>query len=668
VMDSFNGPGDSWLASNATTTDGNNAEAFADLDGNNVFSAGDVRPSVRAGRILNFTYDHTLEPLATPNQSNAASVNAFYVVNWLHDWFYDSGFTEATRNAQHDNLGRGGIANDRLLIAAQAGANAALRNNATMATPADGARPRMRMFLWTAGADPLLIGPSGVIPSDTFNAGPRTFSVTGDLIVGIDATAPTDDGCQPLTNVTGKIVLLTFAAQCNSQVSVNNARAGGAIGVLLADGELDTPRAFGGSAAANLPGLVTGRSAGLALKDALGNGPVTITLESTARGPERDGDLDNGVIAHEWGHYMHRRLAVGCNSQQCGGMSEGWGDFMTILMMVREGDNREGAYAVGYYALADGTPDTAYFGIRRFPYSIDRTKNDLSFRHIQDGVALPTTTPGLPGGVNSEVHNAGEIWTTMMWEVFNILADAHGITVARRRTTDYTVAGLLLTPPAATFTEARDAILAGASALDTDDMILMAGAFAGRGLGSCAVSPPRNSATNTGVVESGTIAARLTAGTPTVTDDGARADRDGILEPGESGTLHLTVANGSVLAAEQVVLSATTTTPGVTISAPRPALGALPPFSSSDLTIGISVASSVPNGTSVTVNLHVGADNTCVRAGFDVPMTITIGTPTVAAAIDPTTGVSLAPGAIRSAPATSLANFDRAVCIVQDTP
>ena len=59
---------------------------------------------------------------------------------------------------------------------------------------------------------------------------------------------------------------------------------------------------------------------------------------------------------------------------------------------------------------------------------------------------LPTTTPGQPGGPNSEVHNTGEVWATMMWEAYNVLADAHGITVARRRMSDYVVAGLLLYP------------------------------------------------------------------------------------------------------------------------------------------------------------------------------------------------------------------------------
>ncbi|MGH2899763.1 MAG: M36 family metallopeptidase, partial [Solirubrobacteraceae bacterium] len=123
VMEAFNGPHDPWLPIDATAATGNNAEAFGDFDGNSAFTAGDIRPEVRAGRVLNFTYNHEIEPLATPDQSKAGAVNAFFVVNWMHDWWYDSGFTEATSNGQLDNLGRGGVANDRLLIASQAGSN-----------------------------------------------------------------------------------------------------------------------------------------------------------------------------------------------------------------------------------------------------------------------------------------------------------------------------------------------------------------------------------------------------------------------------------------------------------------------------------------------------------------------------------------------------------------
>jgi len=201
-------------------------------------------------------------------------------------------------------------------------------------------------------------------------------------------------------------------------------------------------------------------------------------------------------------------------------------------------------------------------------------------------------------------------------------------------------------------------------------MLLMAGAFAGRGIGSCALSPLRTSATNQGVVESRTIAAKLTAGTPSLTDDGASSDHDGSLEPGESGLLRLTVANGGVLAAEQLTVTAASSNPGVRLVVPRP-LALLPEFSMTTLTIPVSVLSSVPRGTSVTITLHVGAEDTCDRAGITLTLTIQIGAAGVASPSERRIATSAAPeqaGVVAGAPATSLRAFDAGVCLAEQAP
>ena len=481
------------------------------------------------------------------------------------------------------------------------------------------------MFLWTAGTLTSIDTPAGTVQSEPFSAGPRDFELTGEVVAATDATDPTTDACQPITSdVAGKIALVTFSGVCGSGATVNTVAAAGAVGIILSDGELDDPRGFAGSAAANIPGLAIGKTDGETLRAAIAEGPVVVTLNSAKAGVERDGDFDNGIVAHEWGHYLHHRLAD-CGAQQCGGMSEGWGDFMALLMMVREGDNRDGVYAMGTYALENGvTADVAYFGIRRFPYSRDRTKNDLSFRHIGDENPLPTTTPGFPGGPNSEVHNAGEVWATLMWEAFNVLADAHEVNVARRRISDYVVGGLMMAPPEATFTEQRDAILATASAFDTDDMILMAAAFAGRGAGSCAVSPSNDSPTNEGVVESGTLAGKLVVGGLSLIDDGSSCDNDGYLDPGESGQLRLTLANNGILAADNVSVTATTTSAGVQIGAPIE-IAAQQPFTSSSLAIPVSLAATAPPDTVVTIRVHAQGESTCDSEGIDVELTVRTG-------------------------------------------
>ncbi|HMG23338.1 MAG TPA: M36 family metallopeptidase, partial [Kofleriaceae bacterium] len=337
VMDAFNEPIDPWLPANATVASGNNADAFSDLDGTGTFTAGDVRPEVKAGRVLNYHYDTTLEPLATPDQIKAGVISTFYLNNWMHDWWYDSGFTEATGNAQLDNYGRGGVAGDAIRVLAQAGANAGQRDNATMSTPADGGIPRMRIFLFTTNTVTGLTTPLGLPHSEGFSAPPHTFELTGTVAAGDDGVAPANDGCQPYTSdVTGKIVLITFSGVCGSLATVNNAKAAGAIGVILADGAQEDPRSFAGSAAANIPGVTIGLTDGAALAAALAAGPVSVEIQSAIAGPERDGDLDNGVVAHEWGHYLHHRLA-NCGAQQCAGMSEGWGDFNALMLLLREG-------------------------------------------------------------------------------------------------------------------------------------------------------------------------------------------------------------------------------------------------------------------------------------------------------------------------------------------
>ncbi len=631
AMDSFNQPMDKWLPDNATTTAGNNVIAFSDLDGSRTFTEGDVRPEVRSGRTLNFRYDLEAEALANPTQLKAGAVNLFFVNNWLHDWFYDSGFTELTGNAQLDNYGRGGVAGDPLLGMAQANALGGSRNNATMATPADGLSPVMNMFLWTPGTNTVLTAASGVIRSEAFVNGPRTFELTGELIAGQDGTAPTNDGCQASTvDLTGKIAVVVFSGACGSAATVNNVKAAGAIGVILVDGALDDPRAFGGSAAANIPGVAIGMTDGLALLATLQLGPQSVTLQSAQTGPERDGDLDNTVVAHEWGHYLHHRLAICDSGRQCGGMSEGWGDFNALLMMLREGDNRDGTYAIAPYAVANGSAGASYFGLRRFPYSRDRSKNDLSFRHITAGVPLPTTTPGGGGIASSAVHPVGEVWASMMWEALNVLVDEHDVVIARRRMTDYMVAGLLLTPPEATFTEGRDAILAAANALDTDDMLLMAAAFAGRGAGTCAVSPINTDTNNGGVVESGTVAAKLVVSRAAVAEDGISCDQDGYLDPGESGTLRVTVANAGVLAAENVRVTATTSTANVRLGS-AVQVGSLTPFGSVDLVIPVTMSLTAPRNTTLNVTLSVQGTETCSREGISVVVQQLIGVDEVAA-------------------------------------
>src|SRR4029077_3490209 len=54
-----------------------------------------------------------------------------------------------------------------------------------------------------------------------------------------------------------------------------------------------------------------------------------------------DGDIDNQIVAHEWGHYISNRLvfnSAGLQNNMSRGLGEGWADFHAMMVTVREED------------------------------------------------------------------------------------------------------------------------------------------------------------------------------------------------------------------------------------------------------------------------------------------------------------------------------------------
>jgi large repetitive protein len=328
------------------------------------------------------------------------------------------------------------------------------------------------------------------------------------------------------------------------------------------------------------------------------------------------------------GHYLHHRLAD-CGSQQCRAESEGWGDFVAVHMMSREGDDLDGAYSASTYA-GGADPNATYFGIRRVPYSVDFTKNALTLRHISDGEALPVGPPTQPFGVNSEVHNAGEVWATMLWEAYIALQKARGpgqtFEDVRRRMADYVVGGLQLAPPEATYTEQRDAILAAAIAARADhdaadaddrgaggaDALVLAEAFARRGAGTCAVSPARFSTNLVGVTESFTVSGNAVIGSVALRQDRRSCDGDGVIDAGEAATLQITVMNAGPLELTDTVVSVDTSLSAVLFPSGRSVrLARIGPFSSEVVSIPVEVASSFTGIGAVALTITVANDQSC---------------------------------------------------------
>ena len=195
----------------------------------------------------------------------------------------------------------------------------------------------------------------------------------------------------------GRIVLVDRGT-CAFAIKARNAQAAGAVGIIIANNVAGAhaARAWRHRPARHdrRPVDHSGRRRG-AEDRARWRGRSRPAC-SGVTGTERDGAIDNTIVAHEWGHYLHHRLAD-CGLQQCGAMSEGWGDFIALHTIARAGDNLNGTFALATYATSAFDPNSAYFGIRRVPYSVDFTKNAFTFKHISDGVALPAV-PTLPGG------------------------------------------------------------------------------------------------------------------------------------------------------------------------------------------------------------------------------------------------------------------------------
>lgn len=637
-MEGFNtnpdGLADPWLPAGATESRGNNVDAYVDHVKPNGLDDVDFRATVTAPGVFDRSYDLAQGPLVSNDQSMASIIQLFYVNNWLHDFWYDSGFVEATGVAQESNFGRGGVEGDAMRAEAQDAALQGARNNANMSTPMDGAPPTMQMYLWTGVtlfAD-LELQPLGEnFAVEIANFGPPSFDLSAPIVLVDDGMGKSpSDGCEaPVNDVAGKVVLID-RGDCTFETKVNFVQAAGAVGVVIAD-NLEAPSVLkpgndGDTEDPLIPTLGTTQAAGVALKAALEQAPQSAHIQGESS-IERDGTIDNMIVAHEWGHYIHHRL-VDCSNIACAAQSEGWGDFNAIFTSLREGDDLAGVYAASLYAAFDGT---GYFGIRRVPYTVDFTKNALTFRHISDGEPLPEDHPIEPSGnSNSEVHNAGEIWTTMMWEAYIGLHKAHAevgdldFAGVRRRLADIVVGGMMLAPESPTFLEQRDALLMAAAAIDPADFDTVAAAFARRGAGSCAVSPPKHSLDLVGVKEDYQLRANGVILGADIDDSLLSCDGDGVLDVGELGRveLHLYNAGAEPLPAGAVVEVFEPDPALVFPDGPQRLAPALAPLASSTVTIPVNLAA-IQEHRPLTLTLRITTPDGC-QEFLDLPLATVI--------------------------------------------
>jgi uncharacterized protein (TIGR03382 family) len=610
--------GDPWLKDDATETVGNNVHAYADLGGEDGFSPApgpDYTAGTSGTRAFQYDWGESAGANTSVPQNKAAITQLFFMTNWLHDWYYDFGFDEAAGNAQDDNYGRGPAGGDLDAMFVEA-EDFSGSDNANMWTPADGAPPRMQMYVFD-GVIALSTTPAVTFPPGSVRGvagGSRNFDLTGTVVHAQPATA-----CTALTNgaaVSGNIVLIDRGT-CTFATKAAVAVAAGAKGIIFWNA---TNGAFGGITAAgptnNVPNLFIDFTRGTSLLAAVGAGPVTAHMLSR----DLDGALDEGVVAHEWGHYIQHRLIAGGaqDSTQGAGMGEGWSDFHALLFMVRADDKNQagndqwqGAYGVGNYVSLTFNSDERWFGIRRVTYSTDLAKNGVTFKYIganPASVNFPwlgrlASAPPLPVGQGpEEVHNTGEIWATMLWECYASLLNAYSFDAAQTRMKDYIVAAYKVTPAFPTFVEARDALLQVVAANSVDDYNRFGQAFAKRGLGVGAVAPDRSDPTNAvGLVESFDWSNNLRIESVAVVDGPTNCDGDGILDQGEVALVAVTVRNVGKDTLTGITGTVTSTTTGITF----PGAGAITFASVAPGTTAIGTTKIALTGATAPGDVHI---------------------------------------------------------------
>jgi len=177
--------------------------------------------------------------------------------------------------------------------------------------------------------------------------------------------------------------------------------------------------------------------------------------------PKRDGDMEAGIIIHEYAHGISTRLTGGPMNSNClgwgeaGGMGEGWGDFFATALRMRPEYNHDNDFAMGSYSFGQAK------GIRKYIYSTDMTTNPSTYKFIKRF--------GYFG-----VHAKGEVWAVMLYDMYWNLVDAYGFSedwynpqakgtksspagnvVALQLVID----GMKMQPCSPNFVNARDAIL-----------------------------------------------------------------------------------------------------------------------------------------------------------------------------------------------------------------
>jgi extracellular elastinolytic metalloproteinase len=213
--------------------------------------------------------------------------------------------------------------------------------------------------------------------------------------------------------------------------------------------------------------------------------------------PVRDGDLDNGIIIHEYGHGVSNRLTGGPKTANCltgnEQAGEGWSDYLAITLTLDPAlDDPDEPRGMGTYALFQDDRHGA--GIRPRPYTRDMSIQPFTYDSIKTDGWLNGTSLALP-------HGLGHGWAATLWDLDWDLIDKHGFNPnvygawdsgGNNRAIQYVIDGLKMQGCGPGLVVARGAIVAAADALGGEDTCTVWAAFARRGLGFSAVQGTTN--------------------------------------------------------------------------------------------------------------------------------------------------------------------------------
>lgn len=463
--------------------------------GNNVFAFEDINDiddglSPDGGASLQFDFPYAGTNVPAINYTNAATTNLFYMNNILHDVFYRYGFDEENGNFQATNYGSVGTADDNVIAQAQDGGGI---NNANFGTPPDGGNGRMQMYLWNRKAiadlitvnSPATIAGNYVGLDNNFLEGHVNLPIspanlTANLVLFDDGNPDNSDACDLAINaaaLSGKIAVIRRGI-CSATSKVREAQNAGAIAAILVNNLPNNYYMGGSNNTIIIPAISVTQAVGEFLISQMATNTVGVSLSMPSSDfINTDGDFDNLVISHEYGHGISNRLTGGSFNGDCLNnqeqMGEGWSDWFGLIMQMKSGDSSTEKRGVGTFVSNQPINDV---GIRTYPYSTDMSINPFTFASTNTAIAP---------------HGVGSVWATMLWDLAWAYVNKYGFNSniytgngGNNKVLQIVVDALKLQPCNPSFVEGRDAILAADQAITGgQDFCMIWDVFARRGLG-----------------------------------------------------------------------------------------------------------------------------------------------------------------------------------------